>query len=129
MITVNKFESKYKSFAEFNGSDISQLFSSVRIEKHCTQQPDDLSRELWLNIDGFFNGKSAYVKPCNELADLLTQVCVYGDPMFKDVYLKVAKYQGQYCLVMQYQQILGSYRLFDITQAQYDGIMKLVSEA
>lgn len=129
MITVNKFESKYKPIAEFNGSDITHLFPSVRIVKHCTQQPNDWIGEFTLSIDGFFNGKSFYVRICDELIKLLTQVSIYGDPMFKDIYLKVTKRQGQYCLVMQYQQILGSYHLFNITQDQYNDLINLVSEA
>lgn len=128
MITINKFESKYKSFAEFTGTDITKLFESVRCEKHCTKTPHFRLPELTLSIDGFYNGKSVYVSLksfTNELRELIGSVSVYGDPQYKDVYLKVANYQGTYCLVLQYQQIIGSYRLFDITSEHRDQLIKL----
>lgn len=128
MITINKFESKYKSFAEFTGTDITKLFESVRCEKHCAKTPSHWLPELTLSIEGFYNGKSVYVSlesHTNELRELISSVSVYGDPQYKDVYLKVANYQGKYCLVLQYQQIIGSYRLFDITSEQRDQLIKL----
>lgn len=125
MFTINKFESKYKPFITLHCERIGDLFKSVRIEDHCKNSPHQESAELWLNIKGFFNGKSVYVKPCFELSKVIESLNIYGIPCYGDVYLKVSKINGTYTLSIQYQQIIGSYRLFNLTEDHYKQLLGL----
>lgn len=125
MFTINKFESKYKPFVTLHCENIGDLFESTRIEKHCKNSPQQESAELWLNIEGFFNGKSVYVKPCPELSSIIENLNIYGTPRYKDIYLKVSKVGEKYTLDIQYQQIIGSYKLFNLTEDHYKQLLEL----
>lgn len=128
MLNVNKFESKYKSFVNLTGK-VSDLFESVRVEKHCNNEPNYWESELTLSLPtGFFNNKSYYVKPSGELTELLKTYNIYGDPVFKDVYISVDQFgnDNYMTLSIKYQQILGSYKLIKLTHSQFKDLLDLV---
>jgi hypothetical protein len=117
-LTINEYDSKYKAFATFNGH-AHDLFSSIRVEKHCSNSPDGLGEELWLNVAGHFNGKSIYIQPNKELSDLIQSKNIYGSPVFRDVYLYVEQFGDHYVLGFTFQQIIGGYKLIELTTDQY----------
>ena len=128
MLNINKFESKYKSFVEYNGK-IKDLFESVRVENHCKNEPDQQSKELTLSLPtGYFNGKSYYVKPIQELKELLTSYNIYGEPLYKDIYLSIDKFgkDEHLTLSIKYQQILGSYKLIKLDNDQFKDLLNLL---
>ncbi|QVW27879.1 hypothetical protein [Aeromonas phage BUCT552] len=122
MFKVGNLVSRYQPFAKFCGDNVADMFSRVRIEKHCCKQPENISAELTLSIKGKFNGTSVYVIPSPELAELIKKVNMYGEPRFKDIYIKVEEIKGLFRFGIQYQQIIGSYQLFDLTEQQYRGL-------
>lgn len=126
MFKINTFESKYKSFVEFNG-EVENLFTNIRVEKHCTNTPYDSLKELTLSLPDY-DGKSYYVAPCEEFSKLLNSYNIYGEHNFNDIYIKVERRDGFYTVSLKYQQILGSYRLFDLTGKQFQTLLGLVSE-
>lgn len=123
MLTINKFESKYRPFSTLSG-DIENLFSKIRIEPHCKNSPEGTDKEFWLNIEGLFNGKSIYVKPCKELYDLLTTYNIYGEPTYGDIYIKLDS-RNRLCL--QYRQIIGSYTLIQLNEDQASYLKELLN--
>jgi hypothetical protein len=125
MLNINKFESKHKSFVTFNG-DVKDLFESIRVEKHCSNSPNGDAKELTLSLpNGFYNGKSYYIRPTEELNPLLKEYNIYGDPQFKDVYLSIDKFgsDDHFTLSIKYQQILGSYKLISISNNQFNTLL------
>tara|TARA_R110002020_G_scaffold459518_1_gene677540 strand:- start:80 stop:463 length:384 start_codon:yes stop_codon:yes gene_type:complete len=125
-IIVHDFKSKYKAFAELTGPVMGSLFKTVRVEQWNTCSPNGKSDELWLSLDRFEN-KSVYVKPSDELAALIAELSIYGDPIYKDVYLKATQYgTGEYVLAFTFQQILGGYTLIELTKEQYTELNNLV---
>lgn len=125
MFNIGNVVSRYNPFASFLLEDVAVLFDSVRVVKHCTEQPDGLSPELTLSVKGRFNGTSIYVVPCLPLSQLIGTVNIYGDPVFKDVYLTVELINGEYIFGVQYQQIIGSYKLFKLTEQQYRDLCRI----
>lgn len=128
MLKINKFESKYKSFVTFDG-DIKDLFDSIRVEKHCNNEPHGSAKELTLSLPtGFYNGKSYYIKPSEELNNLLTTYNIYGDPIYKDVYLSVDKFGADedFTISIKYQQILGSYKLIKLDNDQFKNLLNIL---
>lgn len=114
-------DSRYQSCAEYQGP-LSRLFKSVELFKPKDTTPYANSERVWLRIDKRL-GLLVYVSVTDELKALIEDKSVYGKVENRDIYLQIAKYKEQYCLVMQYQQIIGSYRLFDITDEQYSAFM------
>lgn len=125
MFKVGNVVSRYAPFASYLIDDVAALFDSVRVVKHCTEQPDGLSPELTLSVKGRFNGQSVYVVPSWPLAELIGKVNIYGDPVFKDIYLTVELINGEYFVGVQYQQIIGSYKLFTLTEQQYRDLCRI----
>jgi hypothetical protein len=122
MFKLLEVKDRYTPLAELPAdADALALFDKVRVAKHCTAQPKYDSPDLWLRAAGF-NGRSVYVRPCAALRDLMARCNVYGQPVYKDVYLEVATYHSGMCLYMRYQQILGSYMLCALTFDQFQAL-------
>lgn len=125
MLNIDKFESKYKSFVTFHGN-VKDLFESIRVEKHCSNEPHGWVKELTLSLPtGFYNGKSYYIKPTEELNHLLKEYNIYGDPQYKDIYLSIDKFgnDDHFTISIKYQQILGSYKLIKISNDQFNTLL------
>lgn len=114
---VNPYTPQFKLELE-NALD---LFASVKVTKWNTANPANNSGFLYLSLP-LFNNKSVYVKPCQELKDILTAHNIYGKPKYKDVYLKLDKNK----LVMQYQHIIGSWTLIMLDENQSQQLINLV---
>lgn len=125
MFKINNFESKYKSFVEFNG-EVENLFTNIRVEKHCTNIPYDSLKELTLSLPDY-DGKSYYVTPCEEFSKLLNLYNIYGNHNFNDIYISVARLENYYTVSLKYQQILGSCVLFDLTEKQFQKLLSIVN--
>lgn len=127
MLINNQIESRYlPQFALLPGITINDLFTHVSTFKRDQVKPDQESMRLWLNMDGFYNGISVYVLPCFDLSQCLEKLNIYGKPLNKDIYLKVYKTaEGKIFLSMQYQQIIGSYVLLELTTQQHDQLIAL----
>lgn len=128
MLNITKFQSQYKSFVEFVGNNITDLFSEVIITDHCKNCPPQWSTKLWVNIEGVFSGKSVYVIPSHELSELISQCSIFGRAQYGDVYLNIGLFNDQYKLGFKYQQIIGGRQLIDLTDDQYKQLKDLLGE-
>lgn len=127
MLINMQTESRYlPQFALLPGITINDLFTHVSTFKRDQVKPDQQSMRLWLSINGFYNGISVYVVPCFDLSQCLEKLNIYGKPLNKDIYLKVFKTtEDKIFFSLQYQQIIGSYVLFELTTEQHDQLIAL----
>lgn len=107
-------------------ADALALFDGFTVQKHGSDTPSNASPYLWINVPGFFNGRSVYAKPCAKLALIMQELNIYGYPKHADVYLKVERDEVRgFVIWMQFQQIIGSYCLLSITEDQFNAVAGL----
>ncbi len=116
------FKSKYTPIADFQLLD--HISETCLLQKVRPYNPCD--RYLWVSIEGFFNGTYLYILPTDELQKLITSRNIYNNCYSRDVYLKIIKNaSGKYLLHMQYQQILGSYCLTELSPEEVEKLKAL----